>query len=81
MRLRSIKLKEKFDSHYAKIGLCIFLAGAALILLYEAIINISFLSEAFGTLTRIVSPFIYGLIIAYLLCPIYNLVCSGYTFR
>lgn len=74
MRLRSIKLKEKFDSHYAKIGLCIFLAGAALILLYEAIINISFLSEAFGTLTRIVSPFIYGLIIAYLLCPIYNLV-------
>ena len=67
-------MKEKFNSRYAKLGLTIFVAGAALILLFEAVINIGILSESFSRLMSIISPFIYGLVMAYLLCPVYNLV-------
>lgn len=67
-------MKEKFNSRYAKLGLTIFAAGAALILLFEAVINIGILSESFSRLMSIISPFIYGLVMAYLLCPVYNLV-------
>lgn len=65
-------MKDKLNDNYVKIGLCIFFAGAALILLYEAITNMGILTEAMRTLMRILSPFIYGLVMAYLLCPIYN---------
>lgn len=67
-------MREKFNSRYAKLGLTIFAAGAALILLFEAVINIGVLSESFSRLMSIISPFIYGLVMAYLLCPVYNLV-------
>ena len=69
---RDTSLREKFSNRYAKLGLCIFVSGAALIILYEAIINMGDVKGAFDTLTTIVSPFIYGLIMAYLLCPVYN---------
>ena len=51
-------MKEKFNSRYAKLGLTIFVAGAALILLFEAVINIGILSESFSRLMSIISPFI-----------------------
>ena len=65
-------MKEKFQSTYGKLGLTIFVAGAALIFLFEGINNLEDLSQVWATLYSIVSPFVYGLVMAYLLCPIYN---------
>lgn len=65
-------MKEKFQSTYAKLGLTIFVAGAALILLFEGVNNLDGISEGWNTIYTILSPFVYGLVIAYLLCPVYN---------
>lgn len=65
-------MREKFQSAYAKLGLAVFCAGAALILLYEGVNNLDGLREGWTKIYTILSPFVYGLVIAYLLCPVYN---------
>ena len=65
-------MKELFRSTYFKFGLTIFISGSALILLFEAMNNWSSVGTGWETLYTIVSPFIYGLVMAYLLCPVYN---------
>lgn len=65
-------MKELFRSTYFKFGLTIFIAGSLLILLFEAVNNWSSVGTGWDTLYTIVSPFIYGLVMAYLLCPVYN---------
>lgn len=67
-------MKERFQSHYAKLGLTIFASGAALIVLFECIIHLDSIREAWSDVTSILFPFIFGLVVAYLLCPIYNAV-------
>lgn len=67
-------MKERFQSHYAKLGLTIFASGAALTVLYEGIIHLDSIRDAWSELTSILFPFIFGLVVAYLLCPIYNAV-------
>lgn len=69
---RGATLKELLKSAYFKFGLTAFLSGGALILLYEAINNWDSVGIGWSTIYTIVSPFIYGLVIAYLMCPIYN---------
>ncbi len=66
-------MKERFQSHYAKLGLTIFASGAALTVLYEGIIHLDSI-RAWSEITSILFPFIFGLVVAYLLCPIYNAV-------
>lgn len=65
-------MKELFRSTYFKFGLTVFVSGAFLILLFEAVNNWSSVGTGWNTLYTIVSPFVYGLVIAYLLCPVYN---------
>lgn len=65
-------MKELFRSTYFKFGLTVFISGAFLILLFEAVNNWSSVGNGWNTLYTIVSPFVYGLVIAYLLCPVYN---------
>ena len=65
-------LKERFEEKYFKFGMAIFLSGAGIILFYFFVKNIAGVGSALGALNTILSPFIYGLIMAYLLCPIYN---------
>lgn len=65
-------MREKYKSIYLKLGLTIFAAGAALIFLFEAINNLDGIGEGWATIYGILSPFVYGLVMAYLLCPIYN---------
>jgi hypothetical protein len=67
---RGATLKELLKSAYFKFGLTAFLSGGALILLYEAINNWDSVGIGWSTIYTIVSPFIYGLVISYLLCPI-----------
>ncbi len=65
-------MKELFRSMYFKLGMTVFVAGAALILLFEAVNNWTSVGSGWDTLYTIVSPFVYGLVMAYLLCPVYN---------
>ena len=67
-------MKELLKSTYFKFGLTIFIAGAGLILLFEAVNNWNSVGTGWDTVYTIVSPFIYGLVIAYLLCPTYNAI-------
>ncbi|MGN8728850.1 AI-2E family transporter [Hornefia butyriciproducens] len=71
---RGSKLKERFDEKYLKLGATLFLTAVAIILFYFILQNMSHISSAIGTLANILKPFIYGLIMAYLLCPVFNLV-------
>ncbi len=65
-------MKERFQNRYFKLGLTIFASGAALIVLYEVIIHFNRVQEGWQVITGILSPFIFGLVMAYLLCPVYN---------
>lgn len=65
---------KRVQDEYMKLGLTIFGAGAALILLYRIIDHFAWVQETLDTVQGILSPFIFGLIMAYLLCPVYNLV-------
>ena len=65
-------MKELFRSTYFKFGLTVFIAGAFLILLFEAVNNWASVGSGWNALYTIVSPFVYGLVMAYLLCPVYN---------
>lgn len=65
-------MKELIKSTYFKFGLTIFISGSALILLFEAVNNWTSVGTGWDTLYTIVSPFVYGLVMAYLLCPVYN---------
>ena len=67
-------MKELLRSTYFKFGLTIFIAGSCLILLFEAVNNWSAVGSGWDALYAILSPFVYGLIMAYLLCPVYNAV-------
>lgn len=65
-------MRENFKNRYAKLAVALFAAGAALIVFYELISNLQRVGSAWDTISGILSPFIYGLVMAYLLCPIYN---------
>lgn len=67
-------MKERIKSPYLKIGIAIFISGGALILFYTFVTNLNGVSETLSVINGILSPFIMGLVMAYLLCPIYNLV-------
>lgn len=67
-------IRERLQSGYAKLGITIVGSGAMLILLYQLMINRQDVMQNIGTLREILSPFIYGFLMAYLLCPVYNLV-------
>ncbi|MBO4234940.1 MAG: AI-2E family transporter [Firmicutes bacterium] len=62
------------DSGEFKIGLTIFIAGALLILFYQMVAHYSGFKNGLTSLIRIISPFIYGFVMAYLLSPVYNLI-------
>ena len=67
--------KERLvDTREFKIGLTIFIAGALLIIFYQIVAHYAGFKTGISALGRIISPFIYGFVMAYLLSPIYNLV-------
>ncbi len=60
----------KWDKKYLYWGITAFCVIAAAILFYMALNYISILGKAVSSLFTILSPFIWGLIITYLLCPV-----------
>ena len=68
------KLKEKAGRKYLLLGITIFLSGAALIILYMAMSKYQSFVDMMSKGLMIVSPFIYGIVLAYLLDPLYELI-------
>ncbi|MEA4922232.1 MAG: AI-2E family transporter [Eubacteriaceae bacterium] len=65
-------MKLKFENTYIKWGVTVFCTAALLIIFFFMIYRNQGLANAMNTLTGILTPFIYGLVMAYLLCPLYN---------
>lgn len=67
-------MKLRLEETHVKWGVTAFLAVTACIIVFFAIYRFDVLSEIIRVVTGILTPFIYGMVFAYLLCPIYNLV-------
>ncbi|MBQ3280939.1 MAG: AI-2E family transporter [Eubacterium sp.] len=68
------KQKEKTAVRYVALGLTIFISGAALIILYMSMSKYHSFVTLFNKGLMIISPFIYGIVLAYLLEPLYELI-------
>lgn len=62
-------MKEKLNNKYLAWGLTIFCVTAALILLFFAIYRWNYIYNALIAFLNIIMPFIFGLVIAYLMNP------------
>lgn len=67
-------MKHKPDEKQITWGITAFITAAAAILLYFVIKELPAVSGFGSKLIDIIEPFIFGLVFAYLLCPLYNLV-------
>jgi predicted PurR-regulated permease PerM len=67
-------MKFHFEDKYKNTGFTAFLVIAAAILFFFAIYRYDGLVDILDRISKILSPFIYGLVMAYLMCPIYNLI-------
>lgn len=67
-------MRKSPEKKYVKLALTIFLTGAALILFWQIAVNFSTFRAGLAKINHILAPFIYGLVMAYLMCPIYNFV-------
>ena len=64
--------RKKIRSRYVRTGLAVFTAGLGLLLCYYMMYSTDKVREIVGTVNDILTPFYLGIIMAYLLCPIYN---------
>ena len=64
--------KLSMKNQYVRKGLLYFVVGVALIQAYYVVNHFSAVAAGFGRLNDILMPFYIGIVMAYLLCPIYN---------
>lgn len=64
--------KKRIYSRYFKFGMAVFLAGVGILLCYYLLYNTLEVKRFFRDINGILTPFYLGIIMAYLLCPIYN---------
>ncbi len=67
-------MKLSFEEKHIKWGLTIFLVIICSIAVFFIVFRFNALQKFAGTVSSILTPFIYGLVMAYLLCPVYNFV-------
>lgn len=65
-------MKIKFEEKYIKTGLTAFIVILCSIIAFFAIYRYDGVSNIVSAVTGVLMPFIYGLVMAYLLCPVYN---------
>lgn len=70
-------MKRLLENKHARLMFMIFIVGALLIIFNQIVGNYKSFSEGVGTIKTIISPFIYGFVMAYLLSPIYNATVRG----
>lgn len=73
-------MKINYDHPQFKWGITAFLVLAASILFFFVVFKFPQISVGFGKFVKIIMPFVYGLVFAYLLCPIYNF-CTKQIFK
>ncbi len=67
-------MKKFWENRYFRFGLTLFLTGVAILIFAQITLNFGNFRIGLKKLMRIISPFIYGFVMAYLLTPIYNYV-------
>ena len=70
-------IRNRIEGKYIRAGIVAFIVIAASIVLFFAIFRAEGLMEALRSAGSIIAPFVYGLVVAYLLCPLYNVTCRG----
>lgn len=70
-------MKRLLENKHARLMFMIFIVGALLIIFNQIVGNYESFSDGVGTIKTIISPFIYGFVMAYLLSPIYNATVRG----
>ncbi len=65
-------MRSNFQSKYFKWGLTVFLTAAAIIVFFFAIFRYQGVGGYISSLLRILRPFIYGTVLAFLVSPLYN---------
>lgn len=65
-------MRRNFGSKYVKWGLTGFVSMSATILFFFMLFRLDIISGVFSKIFDILMPFVYGLVVAYLLCPLYN---------
>lgn len=70
-------LRDKIEGKYIRAGIVAFIVVAASIVLFFAIYRAEGLMDALRAAGSIIAPFVYGLVVAYLLCPLYNVTYRG----
>ncbi len=73
MEMKHIKLEKQ---HY-QWGLTAFLVVVCCVLAFFAIYRFDIIQKFFSFALGVLMPFIYGLVMAYLICPIYNATVRG----
>lgn len=68
------KLENRLESSHISAGLTAFFVVAASIAVYFIFARFETVASVADFILGVLSPFIYGLVVAYLLCPIYNFV-------
>ena len=71
--MKRIRLETK---HY-QWGLTAFLVVVCCVLVFFAIYRFDVIQRFFGFCWNVLAPFVYGLVIAYLVCPVYNSTVRG----
>lgn len=70
-------MKVSFEDKHIKWGLISLLVIICSIIVFFVLYRFDSLQGVIGVCTSILAPFIYGLVMAYLLCPIYNVTVRG----
>ena len=70
-------MRKIFESKYFRIAATVFAAGAALIIFWQIVTKWGGFKDGVRSFLNILQPFAYGLVMAYLLAPIYNAVVRG----
>lgn len=70
-------MRVKFEEKYFKFGLTAFLVITACIFVFFAMYRYKAVLSAIAFIYGILSPFVTGLVFAYLLCPLYNVSTRG----
>ena len=70
-------MKVNFEEKYFKWGLTVFLVVTACIFVFFAVYRYQAVLNAIDFVYGILSPFVIGMVFAYLLCPLYNVTTRG----
>lgn len=72
-------MRNFIDRKHLSLGLVLFLAAAGAIVLYFILYRYTGFVEGIERVKGILMPFVYGLVMAYLLCPLYNLCMRHFS--